>query len=356
MLGKVPKRSALAALVVLALAAVLGLATIAYHPTPIKAAGPTPTPFVLNEATVTPTPVPTVSGIIERKTDVQGIRYSGNLLSGSQSNVAFQVGGRVQDIKVKEGDKIKAGQVLIVLDASVTEIQVQQAQAAYNLAKATYDKVKQGPTADDIALAKSQVDRAKASVDQTQAAYDRAGGLSNPYIAMTAESAALQQATSAYQGAMAQFNSIVNHPTDAELRQAQAQVDQAQAALNLAKQNLVYGTLTAPIDGTAVNIVPKVGEVVGPGTPVVLLADLAHMQVQVNIDETTLATLQVGQRATLTLDALAGKTLTGEISKIAWVGTSAAGIVSVPITIDIDPTDARIYPGLSVMVSFQTAP
>jgi HlyD family secretion protein len=83
------------------------------------------------------------------------------------------------------------------------------------------------------------------------------------------------------------------------------------------------------------------------------MADLAHMQTQVNVDETTLATLQVGQKATLTLDVLGGKSLTGHISKIAHVATTAAGVVNVPVTIDIDATDALIYPGLSAMVSFQ---
>ncbi len=145
---------------------------------------------------------------------------------------------------------------------------------------------------------------------------------------------------------------MITHPTDTELRQAQAQLDQAQAALNLAKQNLSNATLTAPIDGTVTLLSPKVGESVLPGATVVTVADLSHMQVHVSIDETALPVVKIGAPVTLTLDALGGRSLTGRVSKIAENATTTGGLVSDPVTIDLDPTDAAIYPGLSASVEF----
>lgn len=282
------------------------------------------------------------------------VKTIGNLVSANQASLAFQLGGRVKEIDVKEGDQVKAGALLASLDTSMIEFQIAQAQAALDAATATHDKVKAGPTKDDVLIAKSNLDRAKAALDQAQAAYDRAGGDSNPFSGMLPQSLALQQAYSAYQGAQASFNLTVNHPTATELALAQAQVAQAQAALNLAKQNITNAKIVAPMDSTILWIGPHVGETAAPGAPAITLADLTHMQVQIGVDENTLSLIKVGQTATITLDALPGKTLTGKVSRIEQMATLTAGIVSVPVRVDIDPTDAPIYPGLSATVEIET--
>lgn len=286
----------------------------------------------------------------ENVTASNTVKTIGNLVSANQASLAFQASGRVKEIDVKEGDQVKAGALLASLDTSMLDLQVAQAQAVLDAATASYQKVKDGPTKDDVALAKSNLDRAKAALDQAQSAYDRAGGDSNPYAGMLPQSLALQQAYSAYQGALASFNLTVNHPTATELALAQAQVAQAQAALNLAKQNISNAKIVAPMDGTLLWIGPHVGETAAPGAPAITLADLTHMQVQIGVDENTLPLIKVGQTATITLDALPGKTLTGKVSRIEQMATMAAGIISVPATVDIDPTDAPIYPGLSATV------
>jgi multidrug resistance efflux pump len=342
-------------LVVLALGLVLGAACGLTNRPTTAANGPTATPFIIVQPTIVPTAQPTV-GTTQAGDRTGGMKFSGNLISANQANIAFQTGGRVKTLNIKEGDRVKAGAQLIILDMSAMEIQVAQAQAAYDLAKANFDKIKAGPTIDDITIAKTNVDRAKSALDQAQAAYDRVGGQSNPFIVMAPQSVNLQQAYSTYQSALAQYNLTITHPTDSELRAATAQVAQAQAALDLAKQNLTYAVLVAPIEGTIISLSPKAGEMVGAGTPVGTIADLTKMQVQVNLDETSLATVKLNQPVTLTLDALGGKTLAGHVSKIAWLGTATGGIVSVPVTIDIDSSDASIYPGLSALVSFQSKP
>ncbi len=105
------------------------------------------------------------------------------------------------------------------------------AQAALNAAQQAYEKIRKGPTADELAALKAQVDNAYAAVKQAQAAYDKIGGASNPNIALTPQAKQLEQATNLYNAAVAAYHNALSHPTAAELAAAQAQIDNAKAAL-----------------------------------------------------------------------------------------------------------------------------
>ncbi len=286
-------------------------------------------------------------------TSANTVKAIGNFMSANQSSVSFQVVGRIKEMKVKEGDKVKAGTLLVLLDTSVLDAQIAVAQAALDSANVNLDKVKQGPTPEDIAIAKSKLDLARAAVNQAQAAYDKIGGNSNPAIAVTTQALTLEQATATYQGALATYQQTVNHPTATELKTAQAQVAQAQAALKVAEQNASMWRVIAPIDGVVIWTGPRVGESVALGVPVMTIADLSKMQVQVGVDESTLGSIQIGQVVSISTDSLPDKSLTGRVSKIGFLGTTTAGIVTIPVTIDVDPSDAAVYPGLSATVDIQ---
>jgi multidrug efflux pump subunit AcrA (membrane-fusion protein) len=305
----------------------------------------------------TAAPIPTVRSIAPMAADdipSNNLKAIGTFTAADQANLSFLSGGRLKEIKVKEGDRVQTGALLASIDTSTLDLQAAQAKAVLDGASASFAKIKAGPTSDDIAIAKSNLDRAKETVAQTQAAYDRIGGDSNPFGAMTPQALALQQAYSAYQAAVASYNLTVNHPTDSELKIAQAQLAQAQSALDLAKQNIANASIVAPLDGAIVWIGPHIGESISPGAPVMTLTDLSHMQVSVEVDENSLSQIQLGQTVKITADALPGQILTGHVSKIGILATTTAGIVSVPVTVDVDPTDLAIVPGLSANVEFNT--
>ncbi|MGE5263116.1 MAG: HlyD family secretion protein [Acidobacteriota bacterium] len=327
-----------------------------------------------------------------------GVKAVGTFVSASQASLAFQAAGRVKEIKIKEGDPVHAGDVLASLDTSALDFQVAQAQAALDAAQSRLDQLKnpsatdvaaaqasvtsaeavlaqlKTPTLNDLTVARADLDKAQAALQLAQSAYDRAGGASNPMIGMLPQSLALQQASDDYQKALAVFNARTN-PSDSQLKQAQAAVDQAraalarlttpgpndlkgaqaqvaqaQAALDLAKQNIANARIAAPFDGTVLWIGPHIGESASPGVPAITFADLSHMQVQVGVDENTLAQLKMGQTATITADALPGKTLSGKVSKIGMLATTTAGIISMPVTLEVDTGSALIAPGLSATV------
>jgi multidrug efflux pump subunit AcrA (membrane-fusion protein) len=319
----------------------------------VTTASPTSAPVNRVEAPATPKPQPTAApAVVARK--ITGVTATGNLISANQVTLSFQIGGRIKTAAVKEGDKVKAGATLATLDTGTLETQVLQAEALFKAAMLTFDKVQAGPSVDDLVLVKSNVDRAQMALDQAQFVYDRAGGATNPFIGMLPQSLALQQASSGYQAAVAQLNIALTHPTVVELAGAAAQVAQAQLALDSARQTLINARLISTIDGTVIFLNAKVGESAALSVPEATIADLTQMQVQVNVDEITLSNIKIGQSVKITVDALGGKVLTGKVRKTGLLGNAAGGVVSVPVTIDIDPTDALIYPGLSATVEFQT--
>ncbi len=348
-------------------------------------------------AVAAPTNQPTMAAGVADKIEVQGVFTAPN-----QATLTFKGSGQITELRVEEGALVKRGDTLAVLDTTSLQLQVQQAQAALAGAQArlnetkspatdadttaakaavdaafkSYEKVRAGPTANDLAALKAQVDNAKAAVSQAQAAYDKIGGASNPYIGMAPQSLQLQTATNNYNAALAAYNNALTHPTAAELAAAwqqvqqaqaalsrlqptsdniaiaQAAVDQAQASLALAQQQVGNATLTAPFDGTVISVGPQVGETVGPSTPILTLADLAHLQFEAGVDQILLEQMQVGQTVTIVPDAFKDKTVTGKVSRIGWVATNTAGVTNVPVTIDVDSSAVPLRPGLTAMVEF----
>ena len=302
-----------------------------------------------------PTPLPTATPTPSARTAPK-IKIVGNLVAANQASLSFSTTGRVKELPAPEGTRVKAGALLAALDTGTLETQLAQAKAALDLGNATWTRTLQGPTVDDVAIAKSNLERAKSAMDQAKSAYDRIGGSSNPTISTTAIALTLQQAYASYQGAVAQYNITVNHPTQAERDAGAATLAQAQATYELARQNLINARLVAPFDGTVVSIIPKIGESANANTPALIFADLSQMQVLINVDEGTLASIQTGQAATILVDAFPDKQLTGHVKKIGLVGTTTTNIVSVPIWIDIDKTDALLYPGLTATVEIAVKP
>ncbi|MEW5717608.1 MAG: HlyD family efflux transporter periplasmic adaptor subunit [Chloroflexota bacterium] len=313
--------------------------------TPGRPGGTQPTP-----GRAAPTPTRAIQVVVTKA------KVAGNIIAANQASLTFATSGRLKELPVPEGTRVKAGTLLAALDTATLEIQVAQAKAAFDLATANWNRIQAGPSADEIALAKSNVDRAKAAVDQAYSAYEAIGGLRNPRIAMMPQSSALQQATLSYQIAVAQYNLTVNHPTDSERAVGLAQFAQAQAAYDAAKQSLSNARIVAPYDGTLVSITPKIGESINANAPVLLFADLTQMQVLTAIDETTLASVKVGQKATLFADAAPDQALTGRVKRIGLFATSVGNIVTVPVWIDIDKTDAPLAPGWSATVEIATTP
>ncbi|HEX7593414.1 MAG TPA: efflux RND transporter periplasmic adaptor subunit, partial [Anaerolineae bacterium] len=221
---------------------------------------------------------------------------------------------------------------------------VAAARAALAAAQQNYDKVRAGPTADQLALLKTQMDNAQAMIDQARAAYDRIGGASNPMIAMLPQSVALQQATNNYAATLAAFNDARSHPTAAELAAAQSQIDQAQAALDrltpttdaiavaaasvkqadtalvVLQTQLAKMTLTSPVTGFVTRRAARIGEIAAPNATLLSVANLDSVKLTIYVPETRIGAIKPGDEFDVKVDSFPDKTFKG---KVIFINTQA---------------------------------
>jgi multidrug efflux pump subunit AcrA (membrane-fusion protein) len=320
------------------------------------------------------------------------VSASGSLEPVRQVDLGFDVSGKVAEVSVDIGDRVKAGQVLARLDTTSLELSLRQAEAqlksaqaqlakaqqpateetlkaaeaSYYSALAQYQNLKNSPSPESLASAKAQLEKAKVALERAQAAYDRVSW--RPDISARPESLQLQDATIDYQVALANYEaaakgpsqeelaaawrnvesakakleSLRNGPTEEDLASAEAAVEQAQIALETARRNLEAAVLKAPFDGVVAAMNLVVGE---PAvSPAVTLMDLSRFRITVNVDEVDVSQLEVGMPAVVTVDALPDVTLTGKVERIGVAATSTGGAVYYPVVIALDPTDAPCGP------------
>lgn len=278
---------------------------------------------------------------------------------------------------------------------------VAAAQANLDAARAQYNKLLK-PDATEYAIAKADLDKAQAALASAQAAYDRVGGASNPNSAQLPQSLQLQNATLDYEKALNAFNAKFN-PTDAQLKAAQAQIKQAQDALerlrptqenltraqaqitqaqdalarltpseqdvaqaeanvaaaratrDLAQQRVNEATLVAPQSGIVTTLDLTVGEFAQAGRPVITIADLEHLQINLSIDETDIPRVQVGQPVVLDLDAFPEQAVDGVVREIAPAATTLQGVVNYQVVVAVTPGALALKPGMTANANVQVA-
>ena len=129
-----------------------------------------------------------------------------------------------------------------------------------------------------------------------------------------------------------------------QVQQADAQLRQAQAQVRLARQALSDATIVSPIDGFVTGKPAKVGQVVSPGTPVASIVSLDGVYFEGQVPETEIANVSIGQTATVTLDAIPGRTFTGSVVAIDPKAESLGRLFAARIA--INNAGSIIKPGM----------
>jgi RND family efflux transporter MFP subunit len=250
-------------------------------------------------ATPTPSaPAPTAAATSASTPDT--ITASAIVVPVDKSQLSFIISSPVKEVDVLEGQHVKAGQTLVVLDTPDLAFAVTGAQAALR-------------SAQDYA---------------TLQHFARKTLIGSHFVSSN--------------GAP-------------ELRQmADSKVVQAQAALDSAQAALAQGTLVAPFDGTLVSVEVTPGELVQPGQVAIVLGDLAHMQVETkDLSEREIARVQVGQSATIRLKSL-NQDLAGRVIKIAQMSSEYNGDNVFKVTIQLNSQPPGLLWGMSGDVDIQT--
>ena len=203
-------------------------------------------------------------------------------------------------------------------------------------ALATYNWYILDYTPSDIAQADGELAVAQANLEKAQADWENLkDGSSSAVIAMAEASLA---------DAQREWERVKDGPSEADLAAAQADIDAAQAELNDAY-------LLAPFAGTITKVDVSTGDLVSAGDAAFRIDDLSSIFIDIQISEVDLASLRVGQKATLEFDAIADKQYTGELSEIGMIGTNSQGVVNYPATVRVTDADEDVLPGMTASVT-----
>lgn len=227
--------------------------------------------------------------------------FAAVIQASQQSTLAFRVSGSLQALQVKNGSKVDSGTVIAKLEHTDYANRVEQAAA--------------------------QVRSAQSQVNVTRPGYQRAERL---YQSNTASLADFQSAKGAFEAAQAQL---------------QAALKQLEASRN----QLAYATLKAPYSGTVSQVHVDEGEVVNAGTPVVTLSSGEALEVQVEVPESLIASVQVGDPLALRCAATGDQNLSALVSEVGFAA-SKGGAFSVTARLDHPP--AALRPGMAATVLF----
>ena len=225
----------------------------------------------------------------------------------SEYRVSSKVPGRILEIRVKEGDYVKAGDTLAILDAPEVRAKMEQAQSAENAAAALEMKAKNGARKEQIQGAFSVLQQAKAGFEIAEKSYNRVQRLFDEGV-MSAqkrdEAFANYKAMEAQmKAAQSQYDMAVNGARMEDKLAASAQVGRARGAVQEVNSYIHETVQIAQKEGEVTDIYPKVGELVGTGSPIMSIAMMDDMWGTFNVREDQLNDMHVGTEFTVFVPA-----------------------------------------------------
>ncbi len=266
---------------------------------------------------------------VARRDLVQIVTASGNIRARQAVDISSDISAKVSQVLVEEGDDVQAGQVLMRLDPA-------QYQAGVSRAQATLSQARAGES------------QQRANMIQAQRNLDRLLALRT----RDAQLVSTQQVDDA--------RTAVDVAA-ASLESAEFGVSQAQAGLDEAQDRLSKTIIRSPINGKVTRRNVEEGETViigtmnNPGSLIITISDLAVVEVVVQVDETDVPNISLGDSATVRIDAFPDRNFTGRVTEIGnsairppsqqTAGQQAA--IDFEVVITLDPTDAPLRPDLS---------
>jgi len=299
---------------------------------------------------------------------VSTVSASGEIKPKTYVNIGANAFGKITHLYVKEGDRVTKGQLLAQIENVQPEADVDANRAALEAAQT--DSVAQAAA---IKTAQANLESAQATLEHAKLDYDRAVGLYNDKLISKSDFDAKK---AAYDGAVASVAQA-----HAQIAQYKAQKDSSDRHIAQASATLVHSRdvlskteNVAPFDGVITNLPVRQGETVvvgiqnAPGSTIMTLADMSVITAEVQVDETDIVNVKLGQPAEVTIDAMPKKTFHGTVTQIGdnavvrstGISTSQSNVASqeakdfkVVVTLT-DPPD-NLRPGLSATAKITTA-
>jgi len=261
--------------------------------------------------------IPVRTALVEKGEVNSFLKVTGVVEANETVRVTSEIMGQAKEVKVKDGERVNKGDILIVLGDEQIKIQVAQAQATLDSIQASYDKVKSGARPQEIKQAESAVLQAKINRDSAEENYLRMKKLSSEKAISEQQ---YEQAKNQYEIADVQYQSaqesyglVIEGAGEEDIKSVEAQVRQAKAALDMAKYQLKKTQITAPISGKVTSVTVSSGEMVSPSIPLLSIIDVSRIFVKVGISEKDISKIKEGQKVNLEIDAFPEERFQGEV-------------------------------------------
>ena len=310
------------------------------------------------------------------------VTASGEIKPKNYINLGANAMGPITEILVKEGDRVRKGQVIAKIEATQANADVLAQQATINMALADSSAAEAGLNAmdDSIRNAQATLERSKAEYQRAKLDMDRAEQLYKGQLISKQDydqrRASLDTAAAAVHEAETRVAQTLSQKAQAreQLTSAQRRIAQARANLTRVNDMAEKHLVIAPLDGVVTNLPVRVGETVVQGiqnsaaSTIMTIADMSLITAEVKVDETDIVNVKLGQVADITIDAIPNKTFKGHVVEIgntailrstglaasqSAVSSQEAKDFKVVIALDNPPDDIR--PGLSCTSKVVTA-
>lgn len=255
----------------------------------------------------------------------------------TEYRVSGKVPGRIETLFVKEGDMVHKGDTVVFIDCPEVRAKLEQVTALKNAASAQQNKAINGARKEQIEGAYELWQKAIVGETVMKKSYDRMKSLYEQKVVSAQKfdevEAQYNAAVATTKVAKSQYDMAVNGARSEDKAAAAALVDQANGALMEVNAALAEIYLVSPATGVISATFPKVGELVGQGSPIMTVTDLDDMWFTFNVREDYLHGLQQGDKVTVSIPALDGKECTATVNYIAvresyatWKATKETGM------------------------------
>ena len=277
----------------------------------------------------------------QRKSTLTRLFYSG-MIEATESQLAFQAGGRVVEVLVDEGYQVEKDQVLAILDQAEYQARYEEAQAGLEKAKKSLEQLEtqlgiyQTSLPADVTRAEANFASAKDTYEETRKNKERYDALVQDHVVSERD---WDTVTLNYDNARARLtetealllqarsNLGIIDASQREIEAAQAQVQVAEASLTLATIQRGYTMLKAPYGGVITSRNVELGEVISPNREVLTLADLSTVDLKIFVDETDLGHVKPGQPVDVRIDSFPDRTYQGTVGFISPQGEFTPKII-----------------------------
>ena len=302
-------------------------------------------------------------------------------VGAEMATISAKLAANIASVSVVQNQEVKAGQPLVALDDGDWRIALESARAKSATAAATLSRIDSQIEAGRASLLQAQAQEvsAQAGVTRTIADFERANSLAAKSYG---SQATLDAATASRDQAKASLGSAQAGVTAAEANirvleaqrvEAARQIDELKVAEQKAQRDLSFTRVAAPIDGLVANTNVQLGDLVSAGKRLMSIVPLDQVYVDANFKETQVGPLKIGDRATITVDALPGQVFEGKVSGISGgtgsvftllppdnaTGNFTKIVQRVPVRIALSPEAAGrhvLRPGMSVVVKIDPRP